>query len=318
MVVIPTFERDLCKLKYTAKSISVHDPNKYLGDVLIVWVSTQSSDAYKEQIDEIKSLIAETRKVDFMDFTWQVNNAHVGGWFAQQVLKLKIASLVTADFYIVLDSKNTLIRDVEADTFVTPCNQAKIFGTNRFDQIPEPHAGWYKTSARMLGVAPPNEGYWPASITPMTLHKQTVLDMLASIGEGNSPYGLCAGKLCGMLDGGATEFTMYLTFVHSKGDSFKCIHAVEQLDWRHMISSGLWRGVGEQKVKQAEYNVETCRNVALHYQIPLVFGAQSRSFDGMSYEQRSQAVGNLTKIYQDAKLTGLGHDSGDDLVKCVA
>jgi hypothetical protein len=169
-VVIPFFERDLCKLKYTAKSISLYDPNHYLGDVYLMWVSFKPPWQFQAEIDEIKRYISQTREAIFIDFSQTLASEHdLLGWYAQQVVKLKVASWVRSSFYLVLDTKNALIQEVKADTFFTECNQARILADYPFDGIPAPHRDWYKLSAQALHVNPPDRGYWPASISPVVI-----------------------------------------------------------------------------------------------------------------------------------------------------
>ena len=100
-IVIPVYERDLCKFKYTAKSISTFDPDHLLSDVRILWVSKNPVSQYQADMDEAKAAIKKTRNVWFHDFTQQMNSVKIGGWFAQMILKLKVASVVGSDFYVV-------------------------------------------------------------------------------------------------------------------------------------------------------------------------------------------------------------------------
>ncbi|CAK0909158.1 unnamed protein product [Prorocentrum cordatum] len=138
-VVLPFYERDLCKAQYTARSIALHDTGSALGDVLLLWISTQPSDAYAEGIQAIRDSLAGSRKVELLDLSPQVNGNHKDGWYAQQVLKLKAASRVNSEYFVVLDSKNTLLQDVNAQTFLTECRQARLFGTYPWGQLPKLH-----------------------------------------------------------------------------------------------------------------------------------------------------------------------------------
>merc|ERR1719245_503640 len=117
-------------------------------------------------------------KVRFIDFSPEINAQGVDGWFAQQILKLKISSEVSSDYYVVLDAKNAILRDIEADTFFTRCNQGKMIGIYKANGIPQPHVNWYKASAAALKYAPQLKGLWPSSVTPVVIHKRTVTEML--------------------------------------------------------------------------------------------------------------------------------------------
>jgi len=251
-IVILFFERDLCKMKYTARSIGVNDPDHNLGEVYLMWVSSHSASEYQGEIDEITSAIEEYKTVHFVDWSQRMAEAQphpIGGWHAQQMVKLKIAHKIKSEFYIVLDSKNTLIRPVTPDMFFTDCGQGIIQAEFPYDKIPVPHSDWYARSAEVLGVDPPDSGFWPASITPIVMHKATVIEMLKQIGEDPSPKALCNGPLCDRIGAfsdsgvGATEFTLYTLWAYAKrkNDTFGCIHSIEKLQHFRLNHTEDWR-----------------------------------------------------------------------------
>lgn len=287
----------------------MHDREHYLGDVYLIWVSTDPTSKYEIDLAEIQNLINHTHKVHLFDFSWQVNHANKGGWYAQQIFKLKVASIVTADYYLVLDCKNTIIRDIRADTFFNSCNQARIFGEFEWSRLPGLHLTWYNTSAHFLNVSLPSSGYWPASITPMIFHKQTVFDMLSAIGENSSPYNLCDGPLCGMLDDGATEFTLYLMFARSQNEP-KCVHFMQRMHWSHEVAMSLWRGLS--------LNSEQCRNVAIGKQVPLMFGAQHAAMANMTKAEKRKCGEYMFEIVENAKLNDTNITTIEDLLECIA
>jgi hypothetical protein len=306
---MPFYERDLCKAQYTARSLALHGPGNAFGDVLLLWISTQPSDNYAEGIQAISDSLAGSRQVELLDLSPQVNSNHKEGWYAQQVLKLKAASRVKGEYFLVLDSKNTLMQDVNAHTFLNECNQARMFGTYPWGELPKLHQEWFHRSAQVLQVNEPDGGEWPASITPMVMHRQTVLDMLKEIGEDPDPSVLCAGPLCDMLDEGATEFTLYLMYAQSK-DTFGCRHAVfHATDWAHEPAVSMWRGL--------ESNVEEAKNLATGLRSPLMFGAQHGALDSIGDDQRAEVTGYLEKIYADAGLDGTTKKGDEDILGCV-
>lgn len=325
-LVIPFYERDLCKVQYTAKGIAMHDLSHNLGNVFLMWVSKQPSSKFANELHNINKTLSATRQVKVLDFSEQVNaQPSEVGWFAQQVVKLKIAHLVTSEFYIVLDSKNTFIRDVTPDLFFNSCNQAKLSGDYRFDKIPPPHSDWYERSSKALQVDPPAEGYWPTSITPILVHKQTVLDMLSGLGEDPDPKTLCKGPLCKMLgmgtrDGkGASEFTMYLLYAYSR-DRFRCSHAVVRPEGKSLagkLAVSLWRGLEEQQKVEMQTNIENLAKIARSQEVPYMFGAQLGAFDPMPDAQRQQAIHFLVQIFENAKLYRPFANSPETLKQCI-
>jgi len=322
-VVIPFWEHDLCKLGYTVESIARHDPNHVLGTVILMWVSQQPIAIFQEAIDKLKASLDGSHEVKIVDFSPQVNQGHVGGWLAQQVFKLKAASLVESDFYVVLDAKNTLMRDLEPDAFFTPCNQGKIYGEFEPDRLPQPHAEWYRASAAALGVQPPGssgggEQRWPTSITPVVLHTSTVFDLLDSIHEDRSTDSLCGGPLCEMLGdraeggGGATDFTLFVLYARTQ-PQIGCDLAVEETAKEAPMALSLWRGAE----KQVEVNLESCRSVASGDVKPLMFGSQTAALEAMTAEQYGAAQGHLVDIYTAAGLHDASKTSTDALMQCV-
>jgi hypothetical protein len=258
-IVILFFERDLCKMKYTARSIGVNDPDHNLGEVYLMWVSSHSASEYQDDIDVITKSIEEYKTVHFVDWSERMASAQphpIGGWHAQQMVKLKIAHEIQSDFYIVLDSKNTLIKPVTQDMFFTDCGQGIIQAEFPYDKIPPPHIDWYALSAEVLGVDPPDSGFWPASITPIVMHKATVIEMLEEIGEDPSPEDLCNGPLCESIGAfsdsgvGATEFTLYTLWAYAKRakGKFDCIHSIEKLQHFKVNYTEDWKDVMQQHI----------------------------------------------------------------------
>jgi hypothetical protein len=308
-VVIPVYERDLCKMKVTANSIVKHDPKRLLGKILICWVSAHGSWEYGQDLDEIKNLLYGHGEVEVVE----INTGGALGWQVQQAAKLKVASLVQTDYYVVMDSKNAILKDVEEDTFFTACNQGKIFGRYDIWDLPGEHKDWYYASAGILGTTVMDWGKWPASVTPIVMHTRTVLDLLDRLGEPHD-FGNCVGGLCSAFGNGGTEFTLYLMYV-GRVAKFDCIHAIEERPWGKEISASIWRtvdfdgkkGMAEQLKAIAEHSDENGH--------PLMFGAQAGALDGFDGDWRYDVLNHLSQIYGDAGLNWF--NSWDDLASCV-
>lgn len=302
-VVIPFFQRDLCKFGFTARSIGIHDPNNFLGDVYFAWISYSSPSPWWGTIQAIIDDLNKTHTVHFYDFSGVVRGGGQAGWTAQQVLKLKMASVITSDYYVVLDSKNTLIKDVQSDTLVSPCNQAITFAAYSAWTLPNPHKGWYYATAGKLGVPWPQGGSWPDSITPMTMYTKTVLSMLHAVGEDPSLGALCRGPLCGWMGSqGATEFILYQLYAYFRTD-YKCFHAPS---WP--IVGSMWRG------RTSVWSIDS-EAAQGHY----FFGAQSGAFGGIWGWARTEAGSHLRQIFVDADLVNESDPavSPDYLMSCL-
>jgi len=228
------------------------------------------------------------------------------GWFAQQIFKLKIAQLLTEEFYVVLDSKNTFIRDVEANSFFSPCHQAYNFAQYTMDQVPDPHVQWYHKSAEALhlDINQAGDTLWPASITPMTMHRQSVLDMLESIGEDPNPYSICGGPLCGMMESGVTEFTAYQLYAHFVKE-FECIHETSPSEQEIAIS--LWRGY--------DGSFGMLEKVASKELRPTIFGSQASALDNLPQEQKERVPGLISQVFRDAGLDAEEEQIADCIIR---
>jgi hypothetical protein len=153
-------------------------------------------------------------------------------------------------------------------------------------------------------------GVWPASITPMLLHRQTTLDMLSMIGESPGIDSICAGGLCGMLSGHATEFTLYLVYA-ARIASFDCIHAIEERPWGEELSATIWRG-------PHDLTSEQVRNLAERSGINgnlLFFGAQAGALDGWQGTERFNILSDLSTVYKNASL--YDWDNSEDMADCI-
>jgi hypothetical protein len=235
----------------------------------------------------------------------------MSGWIAQQSAKLKVASRVLSEYYVVLDAKNTLLIDIEPDTFFTECNQGKIFGRYDMDNMPAEHRQWFGTSAGVLGQQVMEWGKWPASVTPMVLHRQTTLDLLSMLGESSDwDSGVCAGGLCDKFSQQATEFTLYLVYA-AQVASFDCIHAIEERPWGDELSISIWRQATDGTAKQV-------KAIAEHSELngrPFFFGSQAGALGSFDGDARLDVLRDLFTIYDNAGV--YDWDSWDEMADCI-
>jgi hypothetical protein len=302
-------------LGYAALSIAKHDPKKLFGKIILMWVSHKPVSKYQEAIDTVVQSLSSTHEVQVLDFSAQVNRTNASIGLAQQVLRLKVASLVSSDFYVVLEAKHVLVRDVEPYTFFTRCNQGKIFGAFMPSEIPDPYITWYQASADALGLEPPRFGGepWPTTMGPMVVHTRTALSMLKSIEEDTSTERVCAGPLCDMIiNQGATEFSLFLLFARTQPE-ISCHMAVEEADREKPLAFSLWHG----DEAQMSQNLDTSRDVATGKVQPYMFGSQTAALEHMTSEQRKEAERYLSQIYKAAGLHNASMTSSSALAQCV-
>jgi hypothetical protein len=306
-LVILFYQRDLCKMRLLATSLTKHDPNQLISTVHLVWLSPHSPNDYMHDIDWIRNSASASHNVRFHDLSYAFGTP-MPGWKIQQVVKLKAASLVQAtgeDYFVVFDAKNAMIRDIRPDTFLTPCYQGKIFADTPWGGLPGEAKSWYQASARALGVGIDYGRRWSASITPVVMHTQTVIDMLHYIGESPSASSLCNGRLCGHINyGGATEFTLYYLFVSTKTDE-KCIHASAA----HNPAVSMWRG-------SAGQNEGACNNARDNKDV-LMFGSQPGAISGIDGGQWGRIAGCMQEIFKEAQVNDPSGYSANGIAACV-
>jgi len=304
-LVIPFFERDMCKMRMTAASIEAHDPGHLIGDVHLLWLSTSAPSDYATDIEYITGVINKSHRSHLHDMSFMLSETGVEGWFVQQVMKLKAASLVKAPFYVVLDAKNTFIKDIEETTFMSPCNTGNIYADSDFSGMGEKQ-DWYLKSADALGVTLPQGRKWSASVTPVVMHTQTVKDMLEHLSEDATPWLLCSGPLCGYIENGATEFALYYTYIAAVSDE-RCIHATVPKS----PAVALWRGI------DADSKESTCDSVAGGETGVVMFGAQSGAGSELKKDQHQRIAACLADIYSSAGLHDPDKTSDAALMQCV-
>eukprot|EP00959_Pyramimonas_sp_CCMP1952_P100033 2091689-Pyramimonas_sp.AAC.1 len=57
-LVILFYERDLCKMRLLASSLTKHDPNQLIGTVHLIWLSKHSPNEFMGDIDYIRNAAA--------------------------------------------------------------------------------------------------------------------------------------------------------------------------------------------------------------------------------------------------------------------
>lgn len=175
------YEAELCKLKYLLRSIALHMPQRF-AHVHLAWVSHRRIDEFG-RLPLIMDLAQAAARdgATLHDASSETNGRD--GWIVQQVLKLALSrDMPQAEFYVIFDAKNTVMRPPHPFEMFTPCGQARLSGKTIVGRMPQVHRDWYVASAKLLGVT---EGIsdWklPLSITPAVFHTQTVRSLLERV-----------------------------------------------------------------------------------------------------------------------------------------
>ena len=103
-------------------------------------------------------------------------NAFVHGWLQQQVYKLLISKFINEKSYLVLDSKNHLIRDFNIENFLSA--PLKWFRVNRNGHL----SAGFEESYRYFGLNPSDFiDLSAANVTPFVFYTEAVLNMISEI-----------------------------------------------------------------------------------------------------------------------------------------
>ena len=155
----------------------------YFFGVNLMWASSKSVGEFEgmQAVLLLASKIAPTR---LFDASVLQKERKMDGWVLQQLLKLTIAREINADYYLIIDSKNTFFRRIHTYELFSPCHQARLPGQSKVAGMPEPHHSWYLNSAKFLNLSR-NVSDWdmPLSITPALFRKKTVIELLSHIND---------------------------------------------------------------------------------------------------------------------------------------
>jgi hypothetical protein len=345
-IVVPFYQRDLCKLKVSLRSWLWRDPDHIFGDVYLLWTSADGKMAdYSESIEDLRHLGRKylNGTLHIIDFTQQIRTAHIAGWYAQQLVKLKVASIIKSDFYVVMDSKNTLINDVKSETFFSECGQAIIYADFTYagwHNLCMPHQAWYRNAAKLFNVTPDKDSRWPGSTSPLTMHTKTVLDMLAHLNEGASLDRLCDGPLCGLMQQPTdqervTEFTVYLMYAMMK-TNVTCSHLpvvkhvfdnARTLNGTAILGAtgggvlNLWRGQGGAggvgHVGNGYARLQAVQSIYAGHWYCQTFGFQHGALDDiLPIRRRTEVALHTAELYRRAGLYNF--TSLDEFSRCLA
>lgn len=325
-VVVPFREEEVCKLKISVKSWMRHDPMHVLGNIYFIWTSLREQLVdYIDDMNEMRKVVeSNNKKLYILDASQQMKRTNMKRWFLQQVVKLKVAAQVNADFYLVLDARNAFVVDIKPSTFLTKCNQAAVYADYtwaRAPALPKPEDVWYRNAAALFNVSPAAASRWPAPMPPLVMHKPTVLDMLTALGEGLSS--LCDGDLCARFgqteeSKRITEFTTYLTYALTRKNA-SCTYGYVRgsaTKWYGGTGGGVlnfWRS--PEVSRTGEHRLNAAQNAATGLWNVTVFGFQHASLDNVPFHTRSRTAFAAAKVYRRA---GLYHFASlDNFTKCI-
>mmetsp|Transcript_20173 Transcript_20173/g.40734 ORF Transcript_20173/g.40734 Transcript_20173/m.40734 type:complete len:709 (+) Transcript_20173:80-2206(+) len=328
-IVIPTFERDLCSTMVQAKSLGQFVDRGAFGKVIYVWASiTTPFEEFRDDYNDIQthlnglpsefysiheffakvaehdastgaSSIAPRILAEINNHTETEPYEGLNGWQLQQIVKLEASKLVFSEYYLVLDAKNWLMEPLALADILDECNRSLYAPYN--GALPRDHRFWFEASKKALGVQVNEDGVQggvPLSITPITIHTQTAVEMINLLHTRGS-------SVTEAIDHGATEFMLYMSFLLSDESRRARVSAVSP---RAVRSTTLWKNSLESLLKSGE----ALDKMEAHFrgeEEPQVSGSRSR-FCAWGNCKFVSLQSGVTKMIQDlgGEAETLGHE----------
>ncbi len=211
-LVTVAYRREIPFLRLQARSLARHFDPAALAEILVVGNDTDNARfAARFAAEVLAEYGALADRVRFLPLEKVIPGFWPGGgWHRQQILKLRVASLVTTPAYVVLDAKNHLIRPVTRSNFLAPDGRARswlISFRAHFERRFRGVARLYGLDAEALADA------FPPDITPAVLHRDAARALINGIeaNEGRSFEDFFLGRLEDL-----TEFLLYNAFLAAR------------------------------------------------------------------------------------------------------
>jgi len=204
------FQGEAGLLRLQARSMRLYCPAHLVEEIILVDNSQPGPNSRwtHDLLQHYGSLAPLVRIVPAADLATFA--PETGGWWTQQLLKIKVANIVRSERYVLLDAKNHLIRPLTRDFLETPSGLPRING-HSFEN--DPMRDFLQSTLRYLGVDPAPHLYWfTRTTTPfiMLASEACDLDQYLDAREGHQ---LAATFQQNKL----TEFFLYSGFLLSKG-----------------------------------------------------------------------------------------------------
>jgi hypothetical protein len=208
--VTVTYKKELNILRAQAISFSRKVDPGAVGKIYVILNDTSLSDNDLNPIVALYGQHAANVVVIRSDSVAPNLASWTHGWWAQQILKLRISQMVTSEYYVVIDSKNHFTKYVDTSTFISDDERIKTWEISYLGNS-ESH---FRGSFKYFGIDP--EKYiskLPPSITPITLRTQTARDLIDYIERrANTTF-----EIEFLREREVTEFLAYYAFIIHSG-----------------------------------------------------------------------------------------------------
>ena len=165
-IIIPTYEKEICRLGLLAKSVATYDVCGLINDIHLGWVTTTPVEEYEDALEKVRT--AFQHKVYVHEFHKLWGRGIAKGWVDQQVFKLAVYEKVSTKWYLALDCKNI---------FINPITLGSLFAHSRVKLSQLKKMGyqkWYLSAAKALDVNLDPETYIQQTVTPFLFNTARV------------------------------------------------------------------------------------------------------------------------------------------------
>jgi hypothetical protein len=197
-------------LSLQARSMRLYCPTELTEEIIVVDnsippVSSGWQDRLLHQYGHLAELVRFVQGVRLIGIA-----DDTAGWWAQQVLKIRVSEIIRSERYVLLDAKNHLISPLKRDFLETVAGQPRI---NGHSFIKDPMRSFLECTLRYLGVDPnPHLEWFTRTTTPFTMLTREARDLARYLNEREGDRIILAFQ-----EKKLTEFFLYSGFLLSKG-----------------------------------------------------------------------------------------------------
>ena len=164
--VIPTYEKETCRLGLLATSVATYDVCGLVNDIHLGWVTMAPVEDYKDVLDQIRTKFQ--RQVYVHEYYKLWGGGPVRGWVDQQLFKLAVYVHVSTKWYVAMDCKNI---------FVHPITLGSLFGHQRMSMQTSKDMAyhhWHRAAAAALDVDLDQDASMRSTVTPFLFNTERV------------------------------------------------------------------------------------------------------------------------------------------------
>jgi hypothetical protein len=203
------FEGDAGLLNLQARSMRMFCPPELIEEIIIVDNSSPGSRNWRDELlHQYGNHAGFVRIVPAASIV--AISKDTNGWLTQQILKIKVASIVRSERYVILDAKNHLIARLGLEFLETPTGQPRANGYPYFDHFMRQYL---ERTLDYLGIDPkPHISWFIRTHTPFIMLTNEASELVRNVEQREArPFASV------FLDRKLSEFFLYSGFLVSKG-----------------------------------------------------------------------------------------------------